>query len=58
MALMLVLSGLLAMAVSAAGYLFRTVRPAEDLLPNHDAAAPAPAPSTAAPLPVPAPTTD
>jgi MFS transporter, DHA3 family, macrolide efflux protein len=36
MALLLIISGLLAAAVSGAGYLFRTVREAEDLLPDHE----------------------
>ncbi|WP_027882175.1 MFS transporter [Meiothermus rufus] len=38
MALLLVLSGLLGMAVGLGGYLFRVVREAEDLIPDHDQA--------------------
>lgn len=36
MALLLVLSGLLGMAVGLGGYFFRVVREAEDLIPDHD----------------------
>lgn len=41
-ALMFVFTGLLAMAAGASGYLFRIVRDAEILLPDHDAATPQP----------------
>ncbi|GEM83271.1 MFS transporter [Meiothermus hypogaeus] len=36
MALLLVMSGLLGMAVGLGGYFFRAVREAEDLIPDHD----------------------
>lgn len=36
MALLLVISGLLGMAVGLGGYFFRAVREAEDLIPDHD----------------------
>lgn len=36
MALLLVISGLLGMVVGLGGYLFRVVREAEDLIPDHD----------------------
>ncbi|GIW25350.1 MFS transporter [Meiothermus sp.] len=43
MALLLVLSGLLGMAVGLGGYFFRAVREAEDLIPDHDQTPGAPA---------------
>lgn len=43
MALMFVFAGILAVAVGLGGYLFPSVRNAEDLLPDHDAMPPPPA---------------
>jgi hypothetical protein len=47
MALLIIVTGLMAMTVGVSGYLFPAVRNAEDILPDHDAvtapAAPAPA---------------
>ena len=44
MALLIIVTGLLAMTVGVSGYLFSAVRNAEDILPDHDAG-----PATAAP---------
>jgi len=43
MALLLVMSGLLGMAVGLGGYLFRVIREAEALIPDHDQSPEAPA---------------
>jgi hypothetical protein len=42
MSLMLVFAGILGVLTSLAGYAFRVVRNAEDILPDHDAGAPQP----------------
>jgi hypothetical protein len=47
MALLIIVTGLLAMTVGVSGYLFPAVRNAEDILPDHDAAPAAAAPAAA-----------